>query len=107
MVEQSKFSKQQIELLESLGNDYNVYVILDRFNIVEPEIYICDEFREAVNNIHFHSLRIYKRITDVISANSTYVNNVNSLGAITTKIDGMDMVVRERKYEESFYWIKF
>lgn len=107
MAEQSKFSKQQIELIESLSINYNVYVILDRFNTIKPEVYICDEFREAVNNIYFHSLRVYKRITSIIDDNSTYINNVNSLGAIATKIESMVMVTKERKYDKSFYWVKF
>ena len=107
MVEQKQFSKQQIVLLESLAEFYNIYVVLDRFNFLSPEIYICDEFREAANNINYHSLRLHVRVTGIVSDNSSYVNSVNSLKIITTKIDNMTPITKERKYSKEFYWIKF
>ena len=103
----NKLSKQQLILLEELSRDYDIYIIIDRCNIIDSEIYVCNEFREATNNTKFHSLRVFKRITDIVDRNSSYVNSNNSLKIITDKIDDMVSKISERKYSKEFYWIKF
>jgi len=102
----AKLKKQQLDLLEDLSKDHQIYIIVDRFDLFEPEIYVCNDFREAVNGVAFHSLRNYKKITSIVDSNSTYVNSPSAIGVINTAIDIMIPITQERKYSETFIWIK-
>lgn len=100
---------KQISLLERLSNEgYNIFLIIDKNGYYPNDIYIVQDFREAIlPGIPFHSVRNYKKITNIIDKNSMYVHSINSLKVIITEIESIDVINREIKFDgNNFYWVK-
>jgi hypothetical protein len=101
------FTKAQFILLEALSEKYsNIIVVIDPTGNLRTEVYETVEFREETTVTLFNSLHTYKRITEVIDQNSTYSNSIDALGTVTTKIDSMKPIMKERKYSNQFIWLK-
>lgn len=105
----TKFNKNQLNLLEELGKERHVYIIFDKYGNIEPQVFICREFREATQpNIPFHSLSGYINIDNIISQNSSYVHTDNSLNIVLTTVDGVTPTTKQKKFDgNGFYWLKF
>ncbi len=102
------FKKNQLELLEELGKVMHIYVIFDKYGNYSPEVFMANEFRHGETNIPYHSMKNYRKITDIVAHNSTYVHSPNALAIITTQVDAMTIMLREKKFDyNAFYWIKF
>lgn len=103
----TQLNKSQISLLGELAKEMNIYIVLDKFGQIEYEIFTALEFREAVQGVNYHSLKGFKKITHIVSDNSSYVHSNNSLGIIITGIDKLLPETREKKFDSNgFYWIK-
>ena len=102
-----KFNSSQLSLLDELSELYPLFCIIDNSGTFEPEIYVCNEHVTATAMSPFLSFRRWIRITQIIEANSLYVNNQNSLTTVVTQIDNLKIVNKERKFDNSFTWIKF
>lgn len=103
------FNKHQKELLNELSKNYNVYAIIDKYDLLGAEVYVANEFSYAIHpNIPFHTLIGFKNITCLINKNSTYIHSDNSLKIVSTEIDLMQQITQQRKFDgNAFYWLKF
>jgi hypothetical protein len=100
------FNSNQIDLLDALSAEYQLVLVIDETNTLKPEIYHVSEYRDSTANNLFFSINGYKRITNIVEANSVYVNNTNALRTIVTQIDNLPINNRERKFSNHFKWIK-
>lgn len=101
------FNKDQFVLLEALSEKYsNIIIVIDTTDNLRTEVYEAAEFRYSESGTLFHSINGYRRITDVIDQNSTYSNSPDALGTVTTKINSMIPILKERKYSNKFIWLK-
>ena len=107
-VVENKFNNQQLELLDELSKtNTNVVAIVDPNGVFRPEIYVVTEIRYPTKDVFNVSISGYKKITDIIAENSTYVHSVRSIDVIVQKIDAMLPVAKERIFSNYFYYIKF
>lgn len=100
--------KKKLELLDVLSQHYsNVVVIFDPSGNFRPEYYIVVDIRFPSTHNPNIEISGHRNITDIISDTSTYVNVVDSVKAITTRIDSMEPVTKQRLYSNQFRYIKF
>ena len=103
----NNLTKNQIDLIKILAENYNVVLIFNPEIDLGFEVYVCQEFREADSSNNFHSIRRFVEITGIIDSNSTYVNSQNSLGVILSTIDKREVITRTRKFSGDFSWILY
>ncbi len=104
---EKQINKAQSELLDALSAHYNIIAVIDPSDSLRPEFYESQEIRYPTRDVPHVSLAGYRKITDVIDGNSTYVNSPGALEIIITKIDSMAVVRKERIYSIGFNYVKF
>jgi len=103
----AKFNNSQLVLLDELSGLYNLFCIIDTSGTFEPEIYISGEFVTPTLTNPYLSLRVWIRITLLINESSLFVNSNNSLSTIKDQIDILKVTNKERKFDNTFKWLKF
>jgi hypothetical protein len=101
-----KFNSNQTTLLDDLSEFYQIIMIIDDSGTLEPEIYVVTSYRTASQESPYLSINGYKKITNIVDANSVYVNNINTLNTVVSQIDNIAFINREHKFSNHFKWIK-
>jgi superfamily I DNA/RNA helicase len=99
------FNKHQVDLLNALANEYNNIFVVSGDD--EVDVLIVLEYRTATQSNNYLTIKGFKSIMDVIKANSVYVNDKSSLKTVTTQIDSLPTINRERIYSDKYMWMKY
>ncbi len=108
-MEKFDFNKAQTELLDELAKSFaNVVIVIDPTRTIRPEVYVAAEFRHEDKESMYNSLRGFRKITDIIAQNSTYINSQDALGVVTTAINGINPSSSNKEciFSNKFIWIK-
>lgn len=100
--------EQQIELIGFLRKTYNnIIFVIDPTENLAAKIYIVNEFRENDTSNKYFSFSGYKDISKIIDEASISFNTKERLEEIITSIEMTEIEMKERKFCDKFYWVKF